>query len=72
MEEGDFIDISLMCPITVQTNFRENSLIKPKVKATESPKDTTITVDLAVDKIMEAADYRFPKLIFPFKPWLAV
>ena len=30
MEVKDEIDITIICPITVETSFRENSLIKPK------------------------------------------
>ncbi len=30
MELSDYIDITIICPITVETSFRENSLIKPK------------------------------------------
>ena len=30
MEVSDYIDITIICPITVETSFRENSLIKPK------------------------------------------
>lgn len=30
MEVGKEVDITLICPITVETSFREHSLIKPK------------------------------------------
>jgi short-subunit dehydrogenase len=33
MEESDKIDITIICPITVETSFRENSLAKPKINA---------------------------------------
>ena len=30
MEVSDQIDITIICPVTVETSFRENSLLKPK------------------------------------------
>lgn len=31
MEVGNEVDITIICPITVETSFRENSLMKPKI-----------------------------------------
>jgi dehydrogenase/reductase SDR family protein 7B len=70
MELGDFIDITVVSPITVQTEFRNYSLIKTERKATES--ESAITTKQAVDEIIIASDHRVEKFIFPFKPWLAV
>lgn len=72
MEVGDEIDITTICPITVQTEFRQNSLIKSDQKAEDAAEGSTMTAKEAVDEIIMAADHRIPKLIFPFKPWLAV
>jgi short-subunit dehydrogenase len=72
MELADRIDITVICPITVQTEFRNYSLIKTDRKATESVEGSAITAQQAVDEIIKAADHRVDKFIFPFKPWLAV
>lgn len=72
MEVGESIDITTICPVTVQTEFRQNSLIKSEQRAEDAAEGSTITVKEAVDEIIVAADHRIPKLIFPFKPWLAV
>ena len=36
MEEKDRIDITIICPITVETSFRENSLAKPNIGVNNS------------------------------------
>ena len=72
MELEDSIDITIVCPITVQTEFRNYSLIKTDKKATESAEGSTMSAKEACDEIIKAADHRLPKFIFPFKPWLAV
>uniref|UniRef100_A0A7S3CRU2 Uncharacterized protein n=1 Tax=Strombidium rassoulzadegani TaxID=1082188 RepID=A0A7S3CRU2_9SPIT len=72
MELGDKIDITIVAPITVQTEFRNYSLIKPTQSAEEAKEGSAITAEEAVDQIIEAADRRLTKFIFPFKPYLAV
>ena len=72
MELEDKIDFTIVCPITVQTEFRNYSLIKAKRKATDSVKGGSVSAKDAVDLIMQAADYRVHKFIFPFQPWFAV
>jgi len=72
MELGDYIDITVVSPITVQTEFRNYSLVKPEKSASEGEEGSTMTAQEAVDQIITAADYRVPKFIFPFKPWVAV
>lgn len=72
MEMSDSIDITVVSPITVQTEFRNYSLIKTDKKATESVEGSAISPKEAVDEIIKAADHRVEKFIFPFKPWLAV
>jgi len=81
MEVSNYIDITIICPITVETSFRENSLIKPKtVELTtvnqnnyeESKKQgSSMTVEDAIDVILRAIDCRMRKIFFPTKAWLA-
>ena len=62
MEVSDYIDITIICPITVETSFRENSLIKPKsIELTTDSQKTyeeskkqgsSMTVDDAIDVIL--------------------
>ena len=70
MELGDVIDITVICPITVNTDFRNYSLIKPKVEASKSK--AVVSAKEAVDSILYAADKRYEKYVFPFKSWIAV
>lgn len=72
MELSEYLDITVVSPITVQTEFRNYSLIKTDKKATESKEGSAVTVQEAVDQIIKAADHRVEKFIFPWKPWLAV
>ena len=72
MEVGEKIDITVVCPITVQTEFRNYSLIKTDSKASDAAEGSTMSAKEAVDNIIKAADHRVPKFIFPFKPWLAL
>ena len=65
---GKAIDITMICPITVETEFRSGSLIKPKAAATEAHAGSKVTVDDAVDQIIKAADRRDDKLIWPTLP----
>lgn len=70
MELEEEIDITVVSPITVQTQFRDYSLIKTQTKAADSAEGSSMPVDEAVNLIIEASDRRLPKFIFPFKPWL--
>ena len=72
MELDDRIDITVISPPTVQTEFRAASLITTDKKASEAEEGSTMTADEAVDWIIKGSDHRIPKLIFPFKPWLGV
>lgn len=47
-EVGEAVDITMICPITVETEFRSGSLIKPKQAATEAHEGSKVTVDDAV------------------------
>ena len=72
MELSEYIDITVISPVTVQTGFRDNSVIKTDAKATDAEPGSTMSTQEACNYIIKAADYRIPKLIFPWKPWLAV
>jgi short-subunit dehydrogenase len=75
MELSDVIDITIASPATVDTEFRTTALIKTDRKASDSADGSlqkAMSAQEAVDWIISAADHRLPKLIFPFKPWLAV
>jgi short-subunit dehydrogenase len=37
MEVKDEIDITIICPITVETSFREHSILKPKAELNAEP-----------------------------------
>ena len=49
MELEDKIDITVVCPITVQTEFRNYSLIKTDRKATDAAEGSTMSAKEAVD-----------------------
>ena len=74
MDVGDKIDITFICPITVETSFREHSLIQPphhEVGEGEEVKHigTSLTVNEAIDIILKGCDKRARKVIFPTKAW---
>lgn len=52
MELDEKMDFTVVCPITVQTDFRNYSLIKTTTKATESVKGGSLSAKVAVDQIM--------------------
>jgi short-subunit dehydrogenase len=82
MEMANLIDITIVCPVTVETSFRENSL---KVSNGERPANTTgvysdvskkygssLTVDEAIHVILEGIDKKARKLLFPTKAWMSI
>lgn len=74
MELGDKIDITIICPITVETTFREHSLIPPphhEEQEGNSKKNigTSLSVIEAIDTILQGCDKRARKVIFPTKAW---
>ena len=73
MELDGEIDISVICPITVTTEFRQNSLIQNK-QAAAAPNDNqkSLSVDKAVDEILVGIDHRIPKLVWPSWPFIGV
>lgn len=79
MEMSDSLDITIICPITVETSFRENS-IKQKHSGGEisvsnyeetKKQGSSMTVDDAIDIILQAIDTRMRKIFFPSKAWAA-
>lgn len=81
MEMQMAIDITIICPITVETSFREHAIMKPKLTpedeahlkdaATRQKSGSSLSVAEAIDIIMEGCDKRARKVIFPTKPWVA-
>ena len=71
MELGDFIDITMICPITVETEFRSSSLIKAKETEAGGKAASKVSAEDAVDRIIEASDRRDDKLIWPMIPSIA-
>lgn len=74
MEVGDTVDITIICPITVDTKLRDHSLLnhrKPQEENDDSKKfpDRLISVKDAVDVIMDSSDKRARKVLFPTKAW---
>lgn len=52
MEMENKVDITIASPITVQTEFRNYSLIKPDKKASEGEDGSTMTAKEAVNEII--------------------
>eukprot|EP00347_Sterkiella_histriomuscorum_P015609 403356380 len=78
MELSDQIYITIICPITVETSFRENSLIKPvgddnhQMTYEETKKrGSSMAVEDAIDVILTAIDVKMRKIFFPTKAWFA-
>lgn len=78
MELQDEIYITIICPITVETSFRENSLVKPvgednhEMTYEETKKrGSSMAVEDAIDVILTAIDVKMRKIFFPTKAWFA-
>ena len=67
--DHDEVAITLVCPPSVRTNLRNNSLVK-----LDGGKDNEyrISVEECVRDILAAADRRARKIFFPFKVYFAV
>jgi short-subunit dehydrogenase len=65
--------ITIVCPPTVNTNLRANSLTTDKAlrDAGQEQKDTTMSVEQCATAIVDAADRKLRKAFFPFKSFLA-
>ena len=65
-------DITIVCPPTVDTNLRKNSLTPSKGKFNFALKSSkAMTVKDCADAIMDATDRRLRKAFFPWKSWAA-
>lgn len=64
----DELAITIVCPPSVRTNLRNNSLIKVEG---ESDNEERISVENCVSNILAAADRRARKIYFPFKVYFA-
>ncbi len=62
-------DITIVCPPTVATNLRANALSADDCK-TEQGKHA-MTVEECATAIIDAADRRLRKAVFPWKAWFA-
>mmetsp|Transcript_31784 Transcript_31784/g.23535 ORF Transcript_31784/g.23535 Transcript_31784/m.23535 type:complete len:163 (+) Transcript_31784:364-852(+) len=82
MEMGTAIDITIICPVTVETSFREHYLLKEgdtaakesgegKDKETRIKAGSSLTVDEAIDVILESIDKKARKVLFPTKAWFS-
>ena len=64
-------DIVIVCPPTVNTNLRRNSLTPdPELKDT-APPATAMSVEQCAEAIVDAADRRLRKAFFPLGSWMA-
>jgi len=65
--------ITIVCPPTVNTNLRANSLTTDQAlrDAGQKDSDTTMTVEQCATAIVDAADRKLRKAFFPFKSFLA-
>jgi len=64
-------DIVIVCPPTVDTNLRKNSLTTDD-KLKEAPSEHAITVEQCARAIIDASDRRLRKAFFPWKSWAGV
>lgn len=61
--------ITIVCPPTVDTNLRKNSV--STVQSSEPPEAAAMTVEDCAGAIVTAGDWRLRKAFFPAKAWLA-
>jgi short-subunit dehydrogenase len=67
--DQEVVAITIVCPPSVRTNLRSNSLIKLDG---EKDNEYRINVEECVRDILSAADRRARKIFFPFKVYFAV
>uniref|UniRef100_A0A0G4HPJ3 Uncharacterized protein n=1 Tax=Chromera velia CCMP2878 TaxID=1169474 RepID=A0A0G4HPJ3_9ALVE len=83
MEKGDKVDITIVCPPAVKTDFRKNAIGYSEEEEAERRRqhpeffrkgnqDKRMAVEAAVDTIMLAADKRARKVMFPLRAYVAV
>ena len=64
-------DIVIVCPPTVNTNLRRNSLTPDPELKDASPPPTAMSVEQCAEAIVDAADRRLRKAFFPLGSWMA-
>lgn len=64
-------DITIVCPPTVNSNLRANSLTNDeRLKAAADKGDAGLDVRVCAEIVVDAADRRLRKAFFPFTSWL--
>jgi short-subunit dehydrogenase len=66
--DDDDVAITLVCPPSVRTNFRKNSLV---ATGADSDEGYRISVEDCCSDILAAADRRARKIYFPLKVYIA-
>jgi len=64
-------DIVIVCPPTVNTNLRRNSLTPDPELKDATPPTTAMSVEQCAEAIVDAADRRLRKAFFPLGSWMA-
>jgi short-subunit dehydrogenase len=64
-------DITIVCPPTINTNLRRNSLKASNDSIEEKPSPHAMTVENCAAAIVDAADRRLRKAFFPLNSFLA-
>ena len=64
-------DIVIVCPPTVNTNLRRNSLTPDPQLKDATPPATAMSVEQCAEAIVDAADRRLRKAFFPLGSWMA-
>lgn len=68
--EGLPFDITIVCPPTINTNLRKNSLTTdPHLK--DAPSKDSLSVEQCAAVVVDAGDRRLRKAFFPFKSFVA-
>ena len=76
MELQDTIDITIICPVTVETSFREHSLLNNVEHTVESKENnrkagSSLAINDAIEVILMSIDKKARKVIFPSKAYYA-
>lgn len=71
-QDGKKFHITIVCPPTINTNLRKNSLtLDTSLREAGKANGNSMTVSECADAIIDAADRRLRKAFFPFKSFLA-
>ena len=68
---GGRFDIVIVCPPTVSTNLRRNSLTPDPNLKDATPPASAMSVEQCAEAIVDAADRRLRKAFFPLGSWMA-